>query len=725
MPYFCVLCLFINESFAQHVFNHDSESSQTHKLKNGTLYKSQIDRAQSQHYSPSLFFHQLMNVLVYSGPGTTTESVKHCIDSLRFHLSKYYAVLAVNETVLLNEPWMRKTSLLVVPGGADLPYCQVLNGVGNRKIRKFVKDGGKFMGFCAGGYYASTRCEFDVGGPLEVSGGRELGFYPGVCKGGAFKGFKYHLHLGAKAVKLQVDVNELSNVPETCLSYYNGGGVFIDSTKFGDVKVLARYADQTDIDDEVRAAIVHRKIGKGDIILSGPHPEFSPDRLRDVEEEVKDVVFTLKRHDKGRKLLLREMLRKLGLHVSEDIEDTTPKITPMYITSPFSEQVNVLWADLHNNLKIREGLFKDNNDTFSFENDMQPNCHKEVQGEDPVQLIKFVTSGLLPSPKLIPDFNIQKYFKRLFQLSSKTVPEFGSVLGYSNVISSTHTILEQNPHWLKNLPHGLTLTATTQIAGRGRGNNVWLNPHGVLPATILFKIPQVEVSPSFIVSLQYICGLALIEAILGYGSQVVGERGVGYENMPVRIKWPNDIYMLKPEYFNSPNLDTNTTLDGEEEKYVKVAGSLLSSQCIDGQFYLIWGGGINVSNEAPTTSLNVVLTKLNELRKDMKMSALPVYELETLLAQIVSTINYFYSHFKISGLSPFLLLYYKRWLHSDQKVVVSGHHQGESRTCIIKGITPEYGLLIAQDVNNQEVLHLQPDGNSFDLFKGLVYKKNT
>lgn len=91
-----------------------------------------------------------MNVLVYSGPGTTSESVKHCIDSLRLHLSKYYAVLPVNETVLLDEPWMRKTSLLVIPGGTELSYCQVLNGYGNRKIRSYVTKGGKFMGFGAG-----------------------------------------------------------------------------------------------------------------------------------------------------------------------------------------------------------------------------------------------------------------------------------------------------------------------------------------------------------------------------------------------------------------------------------------------------------------------------------------------------------------------------------------------------------------------------------------------
>lgn len=668
-----------------------------------------------------------MNVLVYSGPGTTIEGVKHCIDSLRLHLSKYYAVVPTNETVLLNEPWMRKTSMLVIPGGeegrgADLALCQVLNGYGNFKIKKFVKNGGKFMGFGAGGYYASARCEFDVGGPLEASGDRELAFYPGVCRGGGLvKGLKYGLHVGARAAKLVVNGIELPNAPALCFAYHNGGGVFINSKKYQDVKVLARFADEIDVEDEGKAAIVYRKVGKGGVILSGPHLEYPPPELEGVEEHgVASVANTSKEHDKARKLLMREMLKKLGLCVCENIDESVSKITPLYLMSPVVGKIEKLRSNLYANLPIEEGCFKDRNDTFVFED----NQHQPQHNEDgQAQCIKFITTGDLTTLEPTPEFNTQSYFKRLSQLSkNNNTLELGTVLGYSKVISSTHTILEQNSHWLKHLPHGLVLTATTQIAGRGRGNNIWLNPKGVLPATILFKVPQCEVTPSFIVCLQYVTGLALIEAILSYGESP------GYQDMPVRIKWPNDIYMLKPQYFTGINTDTTATLDGDEEKYVKVGGSLLSSQFIDGYYYLIWGGGLNVSNEAPTTSLNVLLTRLNELRKEKNKPALPKYELGKLLAQIVFTINQFYTIFKNSGgqLSPFLPLYYQRWLHSNQEVVVSGGgHYGESRTCIIRGITPEYGLLMAQDVNNQDVLHLQPDGNSFDLFKGLVYKKNT
>src|SRR5437773_4573344 len=80
-----------------------------------------------------------------------------------------------------------------LPWRADLGYCRTLNGEGNRRINQFVRRGGAYLGLCAGGYYGSKVCEFEVGNKeLEVVGSRELAFFPGICRGGAFAGFIYH-----------------------------------------------------------------------------------------------------------------------------------------------------------------------------------------------------------------------------------------------------------------------------------------------------------------------------------------------------------------------------------------------------------------------------------------------------------------------------------------------------------------------------------------------------
>ena len=104
-----------------------------------------------------------VNVLVYAGGGSTTSSVRHAVWSLRRLLGPNYAVLTVTGDQILKEPWMPSCALLVMPGGADLGYARTLNGEGNRRIKLYVQNGGKYLGLCAGGYYGCARCEWEVG----------------------------------------------------------------------------------------------------------------------------------------------------------------------------------------------------------------------------------------------------------------------------------------------------------------------------------------------------------------------------------------------------------------------------------------------------------------------------------------------------------------------------------------------------------------------------------
>ena len=158
-------------------------------------------------------------------------------------------------------------------------YCRSLNGEGNRIIERYVRRGGAYLGLCAGGYYGSSRCEFEVGNRLlEINGPRELSFFPGTCRGCAFKGFVYHSEAGAKAAELKVEKAAFMNrpVPETFSSYYNGGGVFVDAGKYADqgVETLATYAHPLDCEGGVGpAAILYCKVGDGGVLLTGTHPE--------------------------------------------------------------------------------------------------------------------------------------------------------------------------------------------------------------------------------------------------------------------------------------------------------------------------------------------------------------------------------------------------------------------------------------------------------------------
>lgn len=75
-------------------------------------------------------------VLVYRGEGAGWRSVQSTLGSLRRLLrADAFDVATLSARELLAGGWQRGAALLVMPGGADLPYCKHLNGSGNALIR--------------------------------------------------------------------------------------------------------------------------------------------------------------------------------------------------------------------------------------------------------------------------------------------------------------------------------------------------------------------------------------------------------------------------------------------------------------------------------------------------------------------------------------------------------------------------------------------------------------
>ncbi|KAJ9073163.1 biotin holocarboxylase synthetase [Entomophthora muscae] len=194
------------------------------------------------------------NVYVFAGNGTSANCVTSTIITLRRLLSE---------------------SLLVIPGGRDVPYLSALLGEANANIIDYVKDGGKYLGFCAGAYYASARVKFEVGDPImEVVGERPLKFFPGTCKGAAFPGFDYASDAGARASNITLGRSHL-----TFPIYWNGGGAFIQAESYKGIDVLARYKDIPDNSSNVAA--IHTRVNQGRALLSAVHAEYilSPDSI--------------------------------------------------------------------------------------------------------------------------------------------------------------------------------------------------------------------------------------------------------------------------------------------------------------------------------------------------------------------------------------------------------------------------------------------------------------
>ena len=94
----------------------------------------------------------------------------------------------------------------------------------------------------------------------------------------------------------------------------------------------------------------------------------------------------------------------------------------------------------------------------------------------------------------------------------------------------------RNTQLLRHLPSGFTATATVQVTGRGRGSNVWVSPAGSLIFSTVVRHPMSLMPHAPVIFLQYLAAMAIVEGIKGYDN--------GYHNMPVKLKWPNDICKL-------------------------------------------------------------------------------------------------------------------------------------------------------------------------------------
>jgi len=202
-----------------------------------------------------------------------------------------------------------------------------------------------------------------------------------------------------------------------------------------------------------------------------------------------------------------------------------------------------------------------------------------------------------------------------------------------------------------------------------------------------------------LVFIQYLAALAVVKGIKSYSK--------GYESLPVKLKWPNDVYVLDPS-------------QPQKKAYTKICGILVNSHYSAEEYISVVGIGLNAANTAPTASLEAVI---EQFASGYKLQPLT---LEKLLARILTVFEEIYTRFLRTGFDRhFEEMYYDNWLHMYQ--IVTLEEEGSARARI-RGITTDYGLLLAEELGldnrpTGRIWQLQSDSNSFDFFRGLIRRK--
>lgn len=629
-----------------------------------------------------------MNILIYTGPGTSIASNRHTLLCLRAIFSPHYAVTTITDKQLLEEPWPSHTSMLVMPGGADLPFCERLNGRGTALIRQYVRNGGRYLGICAGAYFGAAFCEFEPNTPLEVIGPRQLAFYKGTARGTVFKGFNYNTDSGVRAALLS------SPTGDAFRAYYNGGCLFDDGDP--DAEILSQYMDPIECECTrgKPAAVVYKRVGRGHVVLTGAHIEYITASQSD--ECSKSISDALNADVDKLRIFLAYVFDKMELLQPANLQIKIPTTTPLILVQrirdaedPIGQIIDQLSSYLATDTLV------DTKNTFVFRDAGDILAKQDVNDE---YIDIRVMRKENPLHRETPFFNIGYYFERLGQEQSnlKTNYDFGSTLLYGEVVTSTSTLLEKNQKFLRAMPHGFVFVATQQLNGRGRGDNAWISPVGLLAFSGVLRVPLQAVRDS-LVFVQYLIAISVIEAIHSYGTD--------FQNLGVKLKWPNDIYLQR-----------------ENKDFCKIGGIIVSCNASKDEFILVYGVGINVDNKTPTTCLNHEIDAYNREHK----TVLPRIKHEDLLARTLPRINANFLIFVQQGFGPFEHKYYKFWMHNNTVV----HLDRYGVNAKIEGIAPQTGMLLAYEIDSKgkcidRKYELQPDGNSFDMLKGLIKAKTS
>jgi len=247
------------------------------------------------------------NIFIYKDSGVNSASFTQTLHTFSTLLGASYSLTTLTAEEVRNGGWIQEAALFVMPGGRDLLYLEQLKGSGNQVIKEYVSTGGAYLGLCGGAYYGAGFVEFDAGGPLEVTGERELKFFPGKAIGPLLAPYDYESNKGARVATIAMNLGtSYHNLP----FFFDGGCFFEEAQSFPNVSVIGWY--QTS-ESKKLPAILYIQHGKGRVILSGVHIEYSAGSLDIQDQFLAPLIPILKTETTAREHVFHDCLKLLGL----------------------------------------------------------------------------------------------------------------------------------------------------------------------------------------------------------------------------------------------------------------------------------------------------------------------------------------------------------------------------------------------------------------------------
>ncbi|XP_066507604.1 biotin--protein ligase isoform X2 [Hoplias malabaricus] len=542
-----------------------------------------------------------------------------------------YTVYPLKPQQALGEPWLENALLLVIATEQQLTPQLQL------RFLDYLSQGGKVLGLsstlCPAGLRLTSRVERK---------GR-------VCRLSFTK---------ADSTEVQLSVMASGSMYER--EPHDGSSAQVEL--WGELSNEGKEEEEEEEKDMVIVRVTHGE-DSGEAVLCQVQLETAPD----AEQVQSSAGFSeLKMSNARRYEVLTEILTSLGL--SCELSQVPPP-SPVFLlsTQPDLKSSFVRWI---RGQVDEEGILRS----------LKTRMRVMWDREDPAELAEGEVALHTEAPEFLSEhFSMETYSQNLQS------QRLGRTLLYADVTSTTMDLLEG---LMLKLPEdmGLIAVAARQTKGKGRGGNAWLSPLGCAMFTLHL---QVEINSSLgqrIPFLQHLAALAVVESVRSLP---------GYEDIDLRVKWPNDIY-----YSN----------------LMKLGGVLVNSTVMGSTFHLLIGCGFNVSNSNPTICINDLVVQQNW---EQGCSLEPLSSSQ-LIARSVTLLEQLISQVQQQGPQAVLPLYYKRWVHGGTQVRLWSEDGPEAD---VVGLD-DHGFL---QVNSREhgLVSVQPDGNSFDMLRNLIVTKHS
>ncbi|NXW88240.1 BPL1 ligase, partial [Alopecoenas beccarii] len=503
-------------------------------------------------------------------------------------------------------------------------------------------------------------------GPISERNHKQ--FMKFLSQGGKILGFSSSFTFDGIQIKrknkLKKTIHELvvskMDSTEIKLNLLVSGCVFEEVMKEDNSKVKA-LSRLNNADKDI--VIVHLTYGDsgGVAILSQAHLELD---INSMDVQTEEDFNLLKISNTKRYEVLKEILLSLGLSCELS---KIPMLTPIYLLSS-NEEIHLAFLKWLGGHVDAEGLRASSKLSLKFVS----SCESKME----------ISPSLMPVITEMGSFSSEHFSLKTYQQNLQT-KKLGKILLFTEVTTTTMNLLDG---LVFDLPEemGLIAVAVRQTQGKGRGGNVWLSPIGCALSTLHIAIPLYSNLGQRIPFIQHLVSLAVVESVRSLP---------GYEDIDLRVKWPNDIYY------------------GD---LMKLGGVLVNSTLIETTFHILIGFGFNVNNSNPTICINDLITKFNK-EEGTRLKPLTA---DCLIARTVTVLERLIDIFQEKGPNGVLPRYYKYWVHSGKQVRL--HHE-EGPMAWIVGID-DYGFLqVHEEGKGVEAVH--PDGNSFDMLRNLVVPK--